>query len=109
MINYSIDNASVKYGEMERDGFWGDFIMPRKIELGGNYSLSNRIINSQTFNLTYYDTVAVDNVKVIENPSFPFTQGEVPSEPFFSGLFEPVVAIGSAAIAVILFFTIRSK
>lgn len=109
VINYSIDNASVKYGEMERDGFLGAFIMPREIGLSGSYSLGNKIINAESFNLMYYDTLAVDDVRVIENPSFPFTQGEVPSEPFFSSLFEPVVAIGSAAIAVILFFTIRSK
>ena len=26
-INYSIDNANVKYGDMERDGLLGDFVM----------------------------------------------------------------------------------
>ncbi|MGA8264090.1 MAG: hypothetical protein WB779_06595 [Ignavibacteriaceae bacterium] len=108
-VNYTIDNANIKYGEMERDGFFGDFIMPRKIELSGSYSLSNNIIKAEKFNFTYKDTVAVDKVKVIEYPFYPFTHGEVPSEPFFSSLFEPVVAISSAALAVILFFTIRSK
>ena len=108
-INYIIDNAKVKYGDMGRDGFFGDFIMPRGIKLSGSYSLSNRVVDSQRFNLTYTDTVAVDDVKSIENSSFPFTEAEVPSEPFFSSLFEPVVAIGSAAVAVILFFTVRSK
>ena len=108
-INYIIDNAKVKYGDMERDGFFGDFIMPREIKLSGSYSLSERVVDSQRFNLTYTDTVAVDDVKVIENSSFPFTEAQVPSEPFFSSLFEPVVAIGSAAVAVILFFTVRSK
>ena len=109
IINYIIDNAKVKYGDMERDGFFGDFIMPREIKLSGSYSLSERVVDSQRFNLTYTDTVAVDDVKSIENSSFPFTEAEVPSEPFFSSLFEPVVAIGSAAVAVILFFTVRSK
>jgi len=109
IINYTIDNANVKYGEMERDGFFGDFIMPRKINLSGSYSLSEDIISAEKFDLAYEDTVAVDRVKVFENPSYPFTQGEIPSEPFLSSLFEPIVAISSAALAVILFFTVRSK
>ena len=108
-INYIIDNAKVKYGDMERDGFFGDFIMPREIKLSGSYSLSKRVVDSQRFNFTYTDTVAVDDVRVIENSSFPFSESEVPSEPFLSSLFEPVVAIGSAAVAVILFFTVRNK
>ncbi len=108
-ISYLIDNASVKYGDMERDGFFGNFIMPRKIEISGSYSLNKGTINSERFNYIYNDTVSVDDLRTIENPSFPFTQSEVPSEPFLSGLFEPAVAIGSAALAVILFFTVRSK
>ena len=108
-INYTIDNANVKYGEMERDGFFGDFIMPRKINLSGSYSLSRDIISAERFDLAYEDTVTVDMAKVIENPSYPFTQGEIPSEPFLSSLFEPIVAISSAALVVILFFTVRSK
>lgn len=109
LVNYTLDNTNVNYGEMERDGFFGDFIMPRKINLSGSYSLSNNQVKAEKFNLTFEDTVGVDKVKAIENPSYPFTRGEVPSEPFLSSLFEPVVAISSAALAVILFFTIRSK
>ena len=108
-INYSIDNANVKYGDMERDGLLGDFVMQRKIELSGSYAISKGTINSERFDFAYIDTVSVDDAKAIENPSFPFTRAEIPSEPFFSGLFEPAIAIGSAALAVILFFTIRSK
>jgi hypothetical protein len=108
-VNYSMDNANVKYGDMERNGLLGDFVMQRKIDLSGSYLISKETINSERFDFTYTDTVSVDDVKVIENPSFPFTQAEIPSEPFFSSLFEPAIAIGSAALAIILFFTIRSK
>lgn len=108
-VNYTIVNAKVKYGEMERDGFLGDFIMPRKIELSGSYSINNKIINAESFKVTNIDTVAVDDVGAIEDPSYSFTRGNVPPEPFLSSLLEPVIAIGSAAVAVILFFTVRSK
>lgn len=108
-INYSLENADVQYGEMERDGFWGGFLMPRKLKIEGSYSIKNNTVKPGKFNFTYIDTVAADDIKTLENPSFPFTQGDVPSEPFLSSLFEPVVAISSAALAVILFFTVRSK
>ena len=108
-INYSIDNANVKYGDMERNGLLGDFVMQRKIDLSGSYSISKETVISERFDYAYIDTVSVDDAKAIENPSFPFTQAEIPSEPFFSSLLEPAIAIGSAALAVILFFTIRSK
>ena len=108
-INYSIDNANVKYGDMERNGLLGDFVMQRKIDLSGSYSISKETVISERFDYAYIDTVSVDDAKAIENPSFPFTQAEIPSEPFFPSLLEPAIAIGSAALAVILFFTIRSK
>ncbi len=108
-VNYTLENAGVEYGEMERDGFLGSFLMPRKLKIDGSYSVKNNTVQPGNFHYTYQDTIAVDDIKTLENPSFPFTQGEVPSEPFLSGLFEPVVAIGSAALAVILFFTVRSK
>jgi hypothetical protein len=83
--------------------------MQRKIDLSGSYSISKETVISERFDYAYIDTVSVDDAKAIENPSFPFTQAEIPSEPFFSSLLEPAIAIGSAALAVILFFTIRSK
>jgi hypothetical protein len=38
-----------------------------------------------------------------------FTKGDVPPEPFFSSLLEPTVAIVTTALAVALFFAIRSN
>lgn len=108
-VNYIIVNAKVKYGEMERDGFLGDFIMPRKIELSGSYSINNKTIKAESFREINIDTVAVDDVRAIEDPAYSFTRGNVPPEPFLSSLLEPVIAISSAAVAVILFFTVRSK
>ena len=48
-------------------------------------------------------------IKSLENESFPFTKGAVPPEPFLSGLAEPLIAIGTAAVIIALFFSIRSK
>jgi len=109
VVHYSIEKASVNYGEMFRDGFLGDYLVPRKIKLEGLYSIINENVNVYDFNYSSVDTVFADNLDTIENKSLPFTEGKHPTEPFFSSLFEPLIAVGSAALAVILFFTIRSK
>lgn len=108
-ISYVLDKAKVNYGDIFRDGIFGSYLMPRKVEISGNYLIKNNTFSYKEFNYKYLDTVKVDNVKTLENISYPFTQGNIPAEPFFSSLFEPLVAIGTAAIAVFLFFTIRSK
>jgi hypothetical protein len=108
-VNYIIDDANVKYGEIFRDGFFGDYYIHRNISLKGNYLIHTNSAFYKEFNFSFNDTIRYDEIKSVENISFPFTRGKVPAEPFFSGLFEPIVAIGTAALAVILFFTIRSK
>ncbi|MFZ0452342.1 MAG: hypothetical protein WAM24_01250 [Ignavibacteriaceae bacterium] len=108
-INYVLDKAKVNYGEMFRSGFFGSYFLPRKLEISGNYSIKNNSFVYKEFQYKYIDTVRADNVKTLENSSYSFTQGNIPPEPFFSSLFEPLIAVGTAAIAVFLFFTIRSK
>ena len=108
-FQYIITNAGASYGDMFRKGFLGDYYIPRKINLSGNYNLNGQSIFTKDFNYTFQDTVNVDSVSSLENSSYPFTHGNLPAEPFFPGILEPVIAVGTAALAVILFFTIRSK
>ncbi|MBK7631332.1 MAG: hypothetical protein IPJ23_11650 [Ignavibacteriales bacterium] len=107
-VNFVVDNSFVCYTEPEKDGIFGDFYTERTIEISGNYFISN---NPQVkdFKLAVTDTINVEDVENLENRSYPFTRGELPPEPFFSSLLEPIVAIGAAAVTVILFFTVRSK
>lgn len=108
-IQYFVKDAGVDYGDIYRGGIFGDYFVPRSIHLSGNFNLLGNSYNTREFNYSAKDTVNVDSVKNIENSAYPFTQGSLPSEPLFSGILEPVVAVGTAALAVILFFTIRSK
>lgn len=108
-LEFIIDEASTSYGEIYRDGFLGDYYVPRMILLSGNYNIIGNTILTHSFNFAYQDTVSVDSVTSLENAAYPFTMGKLPAEPFFSGILEPVIAVGTAALAVILFFTIRSK
>lgn len=108
-LQYFINTAATAYGEAYRDGFLGDYYVPRRIILTGGYNFSGRTIFTKKFSYSYQDTVNVDSIGSVENSAYPFTQARLPAEPIFPGIIEPVIAIGTAALAVILFFTIRSK
>jgi len=108
-VNYVLEELNVEYSDIEREGLFGEFMMPRELTLKGNFNISKENIFTKNFNYTFLDTVNVKAVNDIENGSYSFTKGEMPSEPFFSSITEPVIAISSAAVAIILFFTIRSK
>ena len=108
-INIVMEEAGTDYGELDRNGWFGDYYVPRTIFIKGNYLNTSHQNGLQTFYIFSIDTVKVDGIEKLENDSFPFTKGKIPAEPFFSSLWEPVIAIGVAAVAVILFFSVRSQ
>ena len=108
-INLNLTVAEVKYENAERSGWFGDYYVKRKIFIKGDFLYSS---SAQGFNEYYFvsvDSVKVDEIETLENDSFPFSKGKIPAEPFFSSLWEPVIAVGVAALTVILFFSVRSK
>lgn len=109
VVDITIDKTDVTYGEMYRKGIFGNFYVPRIVKLSGNFLVLLSGTAMHDFNFSYSDSIKVDDVKSLENTSYPFTMGQLPPEPFFASLFEPVIAVGATALAVILFFTIRSK
>jgi hypothetical protein len=108
-VNYIINKTDVTYGEIYRDGFFGGYYLPRNLSLTGNYTVKTDSTVFKDFSYSYNDTLKYDDIQNVENADYPFTKGEIPPEPFLSSLFEPIVAVGAAAVAVILFFTVRSK
>jgi len=108
-IDIVMEGAGVEYGEMFRSGFFGTHYIQRYSTIFGNYMQSFSDKGIQKFEITTIDTIKVEDISSLENPSFPFTQASVPPEPFLSGIAEPIIAIGTAALAVALFFTIRSE
>jgi len=108
-VDIVMEGAGVEYGEMFRSGFFGAHYIQRYSTIFGNYlqTFSNKGI--EKFEITHIDTIKVEDITSLENPSFPFTQASIPPEPFLSGLAEPIIAIGAAALVVVLFFTIRSE
>jgi hypothetical protein len=108
-INIVMENAGVEYGELDRSGWFGDFYAPRTVFISGNYFNSISASQLSDYFISVTDTVRVNDINTLENESFAFTRGQIPTEPFFSSIWEPVIAIGIAAAAIILFFSIRSQ
>jgi hypothetical protein len=109
-LDYTIDNVKVNYNKTFRDGLFGNYFVEREITLSGSYLITdNRVRNNDSFEYSTKDSVKYDNVKSLESFTLPFTQGELPPEPFWKGILEPVIAVGTAAVTVFLFFSVRSK
>ncbi len=108
-VSISLENASVNYGDMFRKSFLGSFYLERNLNLNGNFIFDENNKPLQNFNYIYKDTVKVSEINNLENSAYPFTRSEIPSEPFLSNIYEPVIAVGTAAVAIFLFFAIRSK
>jgi hypothetical protein len=108
-LNIVMEGAGVEYGEMFRDGWFGSHYVQRYSTIFGNYIQTLSETGKRNFELTHLDTVKVEDIQYLENESFPFTKGAIPSEPFISGFAEPLIAIATVAVVIALFFTIRSE
>jgi hypothetical protein len=108
-INIVMDNAGVEYGDLDRSGLFGDYYALRTVFISGNYFTSSSVNPLSDYFLSVTDTIWVKDINTLENESFDFTKGQIPTEPFFLSIWEPVIAIGIAAAVIILFFSIRSQ
>jgi len=108
-VDIVLEGAGVEYGEMFRDGWFGTHYIQRYSTIFGNYLQTFSESGKREFEITAIDTVKVEDLKYLENDSYPFTKGTIPSEPFLSGFAEPLIAIGVAAAVIVIFFTVRSE
>ena len=108
-VDIVMEGAGVEYGEMFRDGWFGTHYIQRYSTIFGNYMQTFSESGKREFEITRIDTVKVEDLKSLENDSFPFTKGTIPPEPFLSGFAEPMIAIGIAAAVIVIFFTVRSE
>ncbi|MCK9212597.1 MAG: hypothetical protein M0P61_17335 [Ignavibacteriaceae bacterium] len=109
LVHFALTDVKVEYSEPERKGLFGSLWIKRTLHISGNYSIISNTNEVKNFSYTANDELPYEDIASVENSSFPFTQGKIPAEPFFSSLLEPAIALGSAATAVYIFFTARSK
>lgn len=108
-VNLTIEKVNVNYSNVFRKSLLGNFYVPRSFNLSGSYSIIGNSTFEKKIKYSFIDTVGYDQLENLQNISYTFTESEIPSEPFLSSFWEPVIAVGASAIAVVLFFTIRSK
>lgn len=111
ILTYTVEEAKVKYGESFTKNFLGRNYIEREITLKGFAGINKPAENVTTAHFAYSekDTVEYSTLKDMGNAAYPFTNPEIPSESFFSSIWEPVIAIGVAVTTIYLLFTVRSK
>ena len=111
ILNYTVEDAGVKYGEVFTKSFLGTNYVEREVYLKGFAGLNPAGGGASTAHFEYSskDTVEYGKLKELAGASLPFANPEIPAEPFFSSILEPVIAIGAAITTIYLLFTVRSK
>jgi len=110
-VNYILSSVKAEYTSAFLDGFFGSTRLERNISTDYSLIITNKDGNIKSFELNEIqkDTVNLSDLSEIENQNLPFTQSKVPSQPFLTGFWEPIIAVGTLILTVILLFTIRSK
>lgn len=109
---FGVDDARIIYDNVRREGFLGQRIVDRVVRMQLSAKVVNRAAGGEVaiFSLqdSLSDTLPLSDVPRVEHPSVALTRGNLPQEGFFSNLAEPLVVIGSIAVAVLLLFHVRS-
>jgi hypothetical protein len=111
-VRFGIEQIGVTYEDARRTWLFGEQVMDRTVRLAGTVKLveegTGAILVSHPFTSTLRDTVPVVGFESLESPGIPATHGVAPPSGMFSSLVEPVVLIGSVAVAVYLLFSVRN-
>lgn len=72
-------------------------------------NINGQLIDLKINEIAVSDTITYDNLESLQGTSKGFDLAEVPEQnKFYKKYIEPIIIIGSAAVAIILFFTVRS-
>ena len=107
-----VEDISVVYRNAGQSSVFGRELLDRSVtasvHLRGTFEDSLEPAFDTRFESSVRDTIAATDVEFVETSYLPFTQGRVPQGGFFSTVLEPVVILGTIAVAVLLLFTVRS-
>lgn len=111
-IRFGIEQIGVTYANVHRTWVFGEQVMDRNVHIAGTVRIvekaSGTILADRAFHSTTRDTIAVVGAEELETPGIAATHGVFPSSGLFSSLVEPLVLIGSVAVAVYLLFSVRN-
>ncbi len=115
--DYDIVFENTKLKTNYKDIFSSSFLSSKKVKRKIEVKYFNKIIDNSTnveiysnnINESYEDDFLLDNLEQVENSSYEFTKGQLPEENLLDKVLIPAVVVGASAVAIILFFVIRSK
>jgi hypothetical protein len=111
-VRFGIEQIGVIYEDTRRTWIFGEQVMDRTVRLAGTVKLveqeTGTILLSRPFTTAVRDTVPVVGIEALESPGIPATHGVAPASGLFSSLVEPIVLVGSVAVAVYLLFSVRN-
>jgi hypothetical protein len=102
----------LKYPEAKSGRLFGDKILSRSASVkfaGKIESPSGELLWSGTPADKSFDVFRQDNLDYVQNSEYNFTKAPLPEESLTSTLIVPAVVLIASAIAIVLFFAIRSK
>ncbi|MBI2428688.1 MAG: hypothetical protein HYV29_07830 [Ignavibacteriales bacterium] len=105
-------DATLSYGEIFTGSFFGARMVERTLSLtmqvNSSSQFHNRILSAKKITVSKIDTVLYTDIQNLEDPSLPLKTLSQPQLSFFDSFLEPVIITVASAVAIYLFFTIRS-
>jgi hypothetical protein len=112
LFSLALNDVVLTYGSPFSTSFLGARKVERTITVTAEISLttkqSERILYSSVITLSSTDTVLFSAIEALHDPSLPFTSPPLPAVSFIDTILEPAIITIASAVAVYLFFTIRS-
>ena len=112
VAEFGISKLHVRYENVRREGIFGPKLIDRKVYVGMSVKVTDQhsgaVLISNTMEDEIGDSIQMSDVASVESAHLPVTMGALPREGFFSNVAEPLIALGSIALAVFLLFHVRS-
>jgi hypothetical protein len=112
LLTFSLDEATLVYGTPFSSSFLGSKKVERTITVKADIALmtkaAQKVLFSSEVTRSVTDTVMLSDVGLLNDPTVPFTAVVLPANSFFDSIIEPAIITIASAVAVYLFFTIRS-
>ena len=109
---FGVERLAVSYENPRRTWVFGEQIVDRVISMAGSVKVveqtTGAVLVARSFTSSVRDTVPVVSLESLETPGIPATHGLAPGSGVFPALIEPLVIIGSVAVAIYLLFSVRS-
>ncbi len=110
-LRISVPIISVSYSAPIASHIFGSPDVIRRIQSSYYVDVadSGQICYAKYFSYSYADTISESQIPGLESGSYDFLHGSVDSGGLFNVLLQPILFVGSAAVIVYLFFSLRGS